>query len=126
MLQIKYLRSKHKLSPALVIERSPNIPDVSADARDRLRHVRNHPGPILSHQSHRDRISGLMLRVGLHPLNLDYALGIHKQAGHVRAASRMNRNALAPSDVAYDFFSANRIAAPRAVHHDVIDSLDRN
>src|SRR5215207_7177331 len=93
--------------------------DVGLDVLDGVRHVGDHAGAVLGDGEEFDGVGGLArARVG--PLDLDDALGVDHQLLDVRAAPRVDGDALAARDVADDLLAADGVAAARARHQQVV------
>src|SRR5215207_8524305 len=93
--------------------------DVGLDVLDGVRHVGDHARPVLGDGEEFDGVGGLARpRVG--PLDLDDALGVDHQLLDVRAAPRVDGDALAARDVADDLLAADGVAAARARHQQVV------
>src|SRR5262249_1443936 len=56
--------------------------------------------------------------------DVDAALWIIEQVHDIGAGGGVNRYPFATRDVADDFFAANRTAAPRAEHHQIVEAAD--
>src|ERR1051325_6920937 len=86
---------------------------VRLDVLYRVRHVGDHALGVLGYREQPHGVGGLALaHVG--PLDLDYALGVDHQLLHVRAALRVDGDALAARDVADDLLAAYGGAAAGA------------
>src|SRR5215204_2924813 len=93
--------------------------DVGLDVLDGVRHVGDHARPVLGDGEEPDGVGGFARpRVG--PLDLDDALGVDHQLLDVRAAPRVDGDALAARDVADDLLAADGVAAARARHQQVV------
>ena len=101
-----------------------HVPDVGVDVGDLRADRGQQPLPVLDLHRQPHGVARAASRRRLVPLDVDAALGVVQQVDDVRAGRGVDRHALAARDVADDLLAADRIAAARAEHHQVVDARD--
>src|SRR6185295_8190943 len=96
--------------------------DVGVDVRHFGADGGEQPLPILDLHRQLDRVA--RTGVALVPLHFDPPLGVVEQVDDVRTGCRVDGHTFAPRDVADDFFAADRIAAARTEHHQVVEAVN--
>src|SRR5215213_2449432 len=92
---------------------------VGLDVLYRVRHVGDHARAVLGYRQQAHGV-GRLARARVGPLDLDDALGVDHQLLHVRAALRVDGDALAARDVADDLLAADGVAAAGARDEQVV------
>src|SRR5580692_7840296 len=95
-----------------------DVADVAFGVADHSGNVLQHAEAVVAENCQLHRISGGSAFVA-GPFDVDAALGLIHQVGHVRTVDRVHSHALASGDVADNAFSANRITTLRAVDQHV-------
>src|SRR5580693_8182643 len=95
-----------------------DVADVAFGVADHSGNVLEHAKAVVAKHCQLHRISGRSAFVA-GPFDVDAALGLIHQVGHVRTVDRVHSHALASGDVADNAFSANRITTLRAINQHV-------
>ena len=99
-----------------------DIANIRVDVGNSRTDVGQDAFPILDADLQPDGVGQGVL--ALVPFDVDAPLRVVQQVDDIRTGDRVHRHALAAGDISDDFLAADRIAAPRQDHHQVVDPAD--